>query len=147
MKAPAFVRQRPKAGIGRPPERIAGHKSREDAMTQPNIDSAEFGSGRSGPEVDDGVIWNRREAKDGVDIVAAAVANALYWDLALPRDRVVCRCNDGWVTLTGEVERTYQRSSAEADVRRVQGVRGVTNAIKVGAGAAKIGGSSATEVA
>ena len=38
----------------------------------------------------------------------------------LPRDRVVVRCDDGWVTLTGEVERAYQRSSAEADVLRVR---------------------------
>ena len=112
-------------------------------MTQPSIDSGIFGSGQSGPEVDDGVIWSRREAKDSLDVFAAAVANALYWDLALPRDRVICRCNDGWVTLTGEVERAYQRSSAEADVRRVQGVRGVTNAIRVGAGAAKISASAA----
>ena len=66
--------------------------------------------------------------------VADAVANALYWDFALPRHRISARCDDGWVTLTGEVERAYQRSSAEADVMRVHGVRGVTNAIKVEAG-------------
>jgi len=85
------------------------------------------------------VIWSRRQADDGADAVADAVANALYWDLALPRDRVVCRCNDGWVTLTGKVERAYQRSSAEADVWRVDGVRGVTNAITVVAAAHEIG--------
>ena len=39
------------------------------------------------------------------------------------------------MTLTGEVERAYQRSAAEADVLRVDGVRGVTNAITVGAAA------------
>jgi osmotically-inducible protein OsmY len=37
------------------------------------------------------------------------------------------------VTLTGEVERAYQRNSAEADVLRVRGVVGVTNAITVAA--------------
>lgn len=67
--------------------------------------------------------------------IADAVANALYWDFALPRHRINARCDDGWITLTGEVQRAYQRSSAEADVMRVRGVRGVTNAIKVEAAA------------
>jgi osmotically-inducible protein OsmY len=69
--------------------------------------------------------------------VADEVLNALYWDLALPPDRVIARCERGWVTLTGEVERAYQRSSAEADARRVRGVIGVTNAITVAAMATK----------
>ena len=102
-------------------------------MTQPDIGAGRFGPGRRGLEIADGVIWSWPAADEGVDAVADAVANALYWDLALPRDRVVCRCNDGWVTLTGKVERAYQRSSAEADARRVDGVRGVTNAITVAA--------------
>lgn len=63
--------------------------------------------------------------------LAAEVLNALYWDCALPRDRVRAHCDKGWVTLTGEVERTYQRSLAEADARRVRGVVGVTNTITV----------------
>ena len=87
------------------------------------------------------MIWSRHEADDGhgADTIADAVANALYWDLALPRHRVVARCDGGWVTLSGEVERAYQRSSAEADVLRVDGVRGVTNAITVSAAASEIG--------
>ncbi len=66
------------------------------------------------------------------DEVAANVLNALYWDLAVPRDRVCATCEQGWVTLTGEVDRPYQKSSAEADVRRIRGVVGVTNEITVG---------------
>ena len=48
--------------------------------------------------------------------VAGEVLNSLYWDLVLPRDRVRAQREKGWLTLTGEVERAYQRSSAEADV-------------------------------
>jgi osmotically-inducible protein OsmY len=77
-----------------------------------------------------------------VDDVAGEVLNALYWDLALPRDRVHARCEKGWVTLTGEVERAYQRSLAEADVRRVRGVVGVVNAITVAARATIAGEST-----
>ena len=110
-------------------------------MTQPHFESGRFGPGRSGVEVTSALVWSRHEVDDrfGRDQVADAVANALYFDLALPRDRIVSRCDDGWVTLTGEVERAYQRSSAEADARRVHGVRGVTNAITVGAAELKVG--------
>jgi osmotically-inducible protein OsmY len=37
----------------------------------------------------------------------------------------------GWLTLEGEVEWNYQRERAQEAVRRVRGVRGVTNSIEV----------------
>ena len=61
----------------------------------------------------------------------AAVANALYWDLAVPRHSVTVEVDRGWVILQGVVERAYQKSCAEADVRRVKGVIGVRNEISV----------------
>ncbi len=61
----------------------------------------------------------------------ADVANALYWDLAIPRYRVTAEVDRDLVTLRGVVERAYQRSCAEADVRRVPGVIGVRNEIAV----------------
>jgi osmotically-inducible protein OsmY len=67
-----------------------------------------------------------------LDIYVEA-ANALYWDLAIPRNRVLVEVDGGLVTLRGVVERSYQRSCAEEDVRRVPGVIGVTNEITVGA--------------
>jgi osmotically-inducible protein OsmY len=41
--------------------------------------------------------------------------------------RVVVR--DGWITLEGQVEWNYQKERAEAAVRRIRGVKGVTNAV------------------
>jgi osmotically-inducible protein OsmY len=38
---------------------------------------------------------------------------------------------NGWVTLEGEVEWNYQRERAEEAVRRVRGVKGMTNSIQV----------------
>jgi len=130
-----------KARIGRLPERAAGRQGREEAMTQPDFESGRLGLSRRGGEVVGSVIRSRHEADDrfGADAVADAVANALHWDLALPRDRIVAHCDGGWVTLSGKVERAYQRSSAEADVLRVVGVRGVTNAITVAAAAPRAG--------
>ncbi len=63
--------------------------------------------------------------------IRAEVANALHWDLAIPRHRVTAEVDHGLVTLHGVVERTYQKSSAEATVRRVPGVIGVRNEIAI----------------
>ena len=63
--------------------------------------------------------------------VGAKVANALHWDLAIPRYRVTAEVHAGVVTLHGNVERADLRSSAELIVRRVSGVTGVTNKIAV----------------
>ena len=43
--------------------------------------------------------------------------------------RVVLK--NGWLTLEGEVEWNYQRERAEAAVRRVRGVKGISNSIEV----------------
>lgn len=110
-------------------------------MTQLSVDTGRVGPSRNGLDVATGAMWSQHPANEDhhADPVADAVANSLHWDLALPRHRVFARCNDGWVTLSGEVDRAYQRSSAEADVLRVRGVRGVTNAITIGAPTPEIG--------
>jgi osmotically-inducible protein OsmY len=63
--------------------------------------------------------------------IRAEVANALYWDLAIPRHRVSAEVDDGLVILHGVVEKAYQKSCAEAVVRRVPGVIAVRNEITV----------------
>ncbi len=63
--------------------------------------------------------------------IRLAVLNALHWDLAVPRDRLQVKVESGWVTLSGDVDREYSRTSAEAHARVVPGVTGVTNAISV----------------
>ena len=59
------------------------------------------------------------------------ILNALYWDLAVPSDHLSVKVENGWVAISGEVAHSYQKSCAEADVRRISGVRGVTNEIDV----------------
>jgi osmotically-inducible protein OsmY len=63
--------------------------------------------------------------------ILTEVANALYWDLAIPRHSVTVDVKGGWVTLHGVVERDYQKSCAEATVRRVPGVIGVKNEVAI----------------
>ena len=59
------------------------------------------------------------------------ILNELHFDLAVPRDRLRIKLHDGYVFLSGEVEWPYQKTRAEADVRRVPGVTGVVNDITV----------------
>jgi osmotically-inducible protein OsmY len=72
----------------------------------------------------------RASERTDVDIAAAAL-RALEWDAFIPADRVKVTVSKGWVTLEGEVDWEFEREDAERVVRRLTGVRGVTNLIKV----------------
>ena len=63
--------------------------------------------------------------------IAAAAKRALEWDAFVPIEKIEITVSKGWVTLKGEVEWEFQRRSAERAVRRLAGVRGVTNLITV----------------
>lgn len=63
--------------------------------------------------------------------IAAAALRALEWDAFVPVERLDVTVSKGWVTLRGEVEWQYQKEDAERVVRRLSGVRGVTNLITV----------------
>jgi osmotically-inducible protein OsmY len=63
--------------------------------------------------------------------IAAAAVHALEWDALVPSDRLQVTVSKGWVTLRGEVDWQYQRGDAERVVRRLTGVKGVTNLITV----------------
>ena len=55
----------------------------------------------------------------------------LYWDLAVPRLTVKVEVENRWVTISGMVDRPYERECAESDARGVPGVVGVTNEIRL----------------
>ena len=64
------------------------------------------------------------------DIARAAIA-ALQWHAWVPHERLHVQVQDGWVTLSGEVDWHYQLASAEQCIRPLLGVRGITNNITV----------------
>jgi osmotically-inducible protein OsmY len=55
----------------------------------------------------------------------------LFWDVAIPPDRVKVRFDRGWTTLSGELDTPFQKHAAEMDVRNIRGVIGVTNEITI----------------
>ena len=63
--------------------------------------------------------------------IAQAAENALDWDVSVPVDRVRITVERGWLTLDGEVDSQYQRSSAEQAVHGLTGVKGISNEISV----------------
>jgi osmotically-inducible protein OsmY len=63
--------------------------------------------------------------------IAAAATQALEWDAFLPIEDLDVTVSKGWVSLRGEVEWEFEKREAERVVRRLSGVRGVTNLITV----------------
>jgi osmotically-inducible protein OsmY len=61
--------------------------------------------------------------------IAAAAVNALKWNAGIPAEKIQVTVDKGWVTLKGEVEWQYQKEEAERSVRRLWGVKGVSNLI------------------
>ncbi|WP_332814370.1 BON domain-containing protein [Ramlibacter sp.] len=63
--------------------------------------------------------------------LAQAAIQSLGWHTFVPPGSVRVEVEDGWVTLSGEVEWLYQSRAAERAVEPLAGVRGVTNEITV----------------
>jgi osmotically-inducible protein OsmY len=64
------------------------------------------------------------------DIARDAVA-AIKAHLPISSENIKVVVQNGWVTLEGRVEWQYQRQTAENAVRRIKGVKGVTNLIQL----------------
>lgn len=71
--------------------------------------------------------WGKRTDTD----IAGSVENVLQWTTLLPKDTVKVKVEDGWVTLSGEVDWEYQRQAAKDAIRSLMGVTGVSNDIKI----------------
>ncbi|MBD2519437.1 BON domain-containing protein [Nostoc sp. FACHB-973] len=63
--------------------------------------------------------------------IAAAAIHALEWDAGVSIDNLDVTVSKGWVTLRGVVEWEYQKRDAEQVVRRLKGVKGVTNLLTI----------------
>lgn len=70
--------------------------------------------------------------------LAQAVLRVLEWDIAVPHEKISVGVHNGWVTLEGEMALPFQRTAAENAVRRLSGVRGVTNQLVLQVGRAPV---------
>lgn len=61
--------------------------------------------------------------------LARTAENALMWTTYLPTESVKVMVENGWITLSGTVDWSYQRESAATAVRYLMGVKGVHNQI------------------
>src|SRR5882757_4310276 len=64
------------------------------------------------------------------EIARDAVA-AIKSQLPISSEHIKIVVKNGWVTLEGQVEWQYQRQTAESAVRRIKGVKGVSNLIQL----------------
>lgn len=72
-----------------------------------------------------------REFEHSDGDLARSAASLLDWDLFVPDGRIKVRAERGFLTLDGSVDTVFQREAAEAAVRNLAGVRGLTNLITV----------------
>lgn len=63
--------------------------------------------------------------------IAQAALHALRWHSLVPDEKVKVEVEDGWVTLSGELDWGYQSASAEQCLRPLVGVTGITNQIRL----------------
>jgi osmotically-inducible protein OsmY len=63
--------------------------------------------------------------------IAAAILHALKWHSIVPDEKIKIKVEDGWVTMDGEVEWEYQKTSTRNAVTNLLSVRGITDNINV----------------
>ena len=63
--------------------------------------------------------------------IRGVALQALMSNEQVPADRIEVAVDNGWLTLTGEVRRQSETDAAFEAVRRLPGVGGITNEIKV----------------
>jgi osmotically-inducible protein OsmY len=76
-------------------------------------------------------VQSSQDERFSDDALAKRAADILGWNIQVPSDSIAITVQQGWVTLSGEVDWQFQRQAAEEDIRRLSGVRGIHNEIVV----------------
>lgn len=69
---------------------------------------------------------NRRDSD-----IACTAETVLMWTTNWPKDHVQVMVENGWVTITGELDFAYQKESASNAVINLMGVKGISNQIVI----------------
>ncbi len=65
------------------------------------------------------------------EAIAAAAIERLSWDVTIPRDAIFVTVQAGWVTLNGTVDWYYEKEAAQAVIRPLVGVVGISNGVTI----------------
>jgi osmotically-inducible protein OsmY len=65
------------------------------------------------------------------DQIAKRALDVISWNSTIPKDSFQVKVQNGIVTLTGETDWYFQRDDAESAVRKLSGVMGLINEIKI----------------
>jgi osmotically-inducible protein OsmY len=71
------------------------------------------------------------DKKTSDDQIAKRALDIIAWDSTIPKDKVLVKVQNGFVTLSGEVDWFYQRDDAEHAVRKLAGIKGLSNEIRI----------------
>ncbi len=71
------------------------------------------------------------DKKQNDDEIAQRILSIMAWNTVIPKGAIKVKVSEGWVTLTGQVDWHYQREAAAMEVRKLTGVKGVINDIKL----------------
>jgi osmotically-inducible protein OsmY len=63
--------------------------------------------------------------------IAESAMTALRLNISVPTADIKLMVREGWITLTGQVAFWYQKQVTETTLRHLQGVKGISNEIKV----------------
>lgn len=63
--------------------------------------------------------------------IAHAAENVLEWTAYVPKDGIRIMVEGGWVTLSGEVDREYQRQAAVRGIRHLMGITGISDQVTI----------------
>jgi len=71
--------------------------------------------------------WGKKDDNE----IASEVLSAFKWNWQVPNNKVKVKVEDGWVTLSGELEWNTQKEAAKDAVKNLLGVKGVSNTITI----------------
>lgn len=71
------------------------------------------------------------DAKTADHEIAKRILDIFRWNVNVPEKHLTVKVENGWVTLTGNVEWNYQSQEASKSAAKVTGVVGVSNAIGI----------------
>lgn len=72
---------------------------------------------------------DRPEKRD--DEIAKEALHAIRWNWEIPENKIQISVENGWITLEGDLQCSYQKKSAANSLKNLPGVRGVTNNIEI----------------